>query len=161
VAALGCARDLPEVPHEGGAHDFPGGHDAKFLLDTISVEVTRVAVDRALVVVRARGAAHRVPTGDPFRRLVVELCASPGCDEPIARPMFARSFRRVAGRWRLAVDSALPPARDESVATREVRLEAAPAVLYWRLVLASAAASSEGALDVGDREIEIARGVVR
>jgi len=158
----GARATCRECHLRDGAHGFPGGHDAALLRDTLAVEVTRAAPDRAVVVVRARGAAHRVPTGDPFRRLWVELCDAPDCEEPLARPAFGRRYARTRAAWRRVADTTLPPAADESEARREVRIAGAPAgALHWRLVMGYVAPSTERDLEVGDRELEIVRGVVR
>ncbi|MFO0577497.1 MAG: hypothetical protein U1A78_26130 [Polyangia bacterium] len=76
---------------------------------TVSAEVARSGPDEVLITLRASGAGHRVPTGDPFRRLCVELCTEPGCSRPLRRVLFLRRFGRTAGRFALEQDRTVPP----------------------------------------------------
>ncbi len=138
-----------------GAHRFPGAHDLAFLKSAIKVEVTSTA-NGASVTLRVPGAAHRVPTGDPFRRLYVELCDEPSCEEPLGSPSFGRGFTQKNGGWRLDRDSSLPPGADEVV--REVSLPR-PA-RHWRLMYGYAAASTAPSLSADDWAAELARGQI-
>jgi hypothetical protein len=132
------------------AHEFPG---ATLVRDSVSITVTRPAIDRVAITLRARGAAHRVPTGDPFRRLVVELRA-PDSDVPLATPAFGRSFRRDGDAWRLARDFSLPP---DGEIRRELKIPPTP-VVEWRLSYKMAAPSTEPDLSPTDHTIPLADG---
>ncbi|HZS37418.1 MAG TPA: multiheme c-type cytochrome [Polyangia bacterium] len=140
-------------------HRFPGGHDRALVGRAVSLAVERRGA-HVLLTARADGAAHRVPTGDPFRRLRVELCAEPRCDEPLARPIFARVFRPDGDSWTLDADRTIPVAAAGATAERtvDVPLPAPPPILYWRLIYAYAAPSTEPDLDGDDLEIELSRG---
>jgi hypothetical protein len=144
-------------------HRFPGAHDAALLDRSIAVRVERRDAAHVLVTARATGAGHRVPTGDPFRRLRVELCAEPTCAEPLARPLFARLFQPEGESWKLASDTTVaPPALGAtSERTIAVRLQAPPPIVYWRAVYAYAAPSTEPDLDRAEYELELGHGQVR
>lgn len=139
-----------------GAHTFPGAHDRSFLARAVEVNVSG-SDDGVVVRLQARGAAHRVPTGDPFRRLIVQLCGEPSCDEPDASPSFGRVFAREGEGWRLVADESLPAGGSR---TRAVKLDRARPI-YWRLLYGYAASSSAPSLDGEDWSSELQRGVVR
>ena len=65
---MGCQDcHMPE-----GAHTFPGAHDVDLLRRSLNATVRQVGQTYA-VTLHASGIGHRVPTGDPFRRVVFEL----------------------------------------------------------------------------------------
>jgi hypothetical protein len=132
-----------------GAHRFPGGHDLELLRRTVAIEV---AANEGGVAIHlsARGAGHRVPTGDPFRRLYVEICEDSSCEEPIARPSFGRSFVADGGGWRQRSDTRLGDER------RQIATSASH--IWWRLHFGYAASSSAPSLSGDDWSVELARG---
>lgn len=150
-----------------GAHRFPGGHDTALLRDTVRASVRRLPDGRLQVELHASNAGHRVPTGDPFRRLELQLYANGTDAELLARYSFARRFRKPPGgdafSWVLAHDLTIPPPADGRQATRTIDLpapDAATPARFWRLHLAYAAGSSLPDLRGDDVSVEIARGQV-
>jgi len=111
-----------------GDHSTPGGHDLDLLRRTVSLQV-----EEGAVTLTARGAAHSVPTGDPFRRFVVELCGDPGCEEPLARARFGRRFRHGQTTWREVADTRIPPAGPEGHASRTVTVDVDRSPSHYRL----------------------------
>lgn len=129
-----------------GSHTFPGAHDRDWLEETLSASVRPIPRPEGLsprtpetwaeVTFTARGAAHRLPTGDPFRRLYVEICADPDCARVLGVANAARHFNGEEGDWREGVDRSIPPPRPgEQLSSRTfaVPVEAGPPWSY-RLV---------------------------
>jgi hypothetical protein len=83
---------------------------------------------------RAGPAGHRVPTGDPSRRLVVEVCADPGCADVVDTRALGRRFEVQGGAFRLREDSALWPGRPRTITLDDARGRAA----YYRISIALA-----------------------
>lgn len=117
--------------HMQAGHDFPGGRSPDLVRDLLQVEVVRTE-STAAVTVRAPGAAHRVPTGDPFRRLQVDLCAEPACEAPVSTTTLRRVFQAGPDGWTLVVDRTVPPETERAPAARTVLLDARGAA-WWRL----------------------------
>jgi hypothetical protein len=87
-------------------HRALGGHDPAMLARAIAVS----ASGDGGFTVRVGDAAHRFPTGDPFRRLVVSSCADPACRDVLGTKVFARSFGAPdGGAWVVIRDATLPP----------------------------------------------------
>lgn len=107
---------------EEGSHRFPGARDAPLLKRAIHVDVAP-SPDGARIVATATGVGHRFPTGDPFRALVVEVCADAACDAVLATRRFARVFVNGADGPRTRSDTRLPaPVGDDLVARVEVEV---------------------------------------
>ncbi|REG27728.1 hypothetical protein ATI61_10963 [Archangium gephyra] len=86
--------------------------------------------------VRARDVGHRVPTGDPFRRLRLRLCREPACASPIATRFLMRRFEIRGDGWTLGEDTTVPveTASTPPVRRLEFPLTAPlPEVLHWWL----------------------------
>lgn len=145
-----------------GSHRFPGGHDQALLRATVSATVRQLGDGRLRAELRATSAGHRVPTGDPFRRLTIELCEEPSCAAPLAGLLFGRAFRKTAESWALARDTAIPPPAGGTEARRALDLtpEPGPPARYWRLLYGYAAPSSEKDLSGDDVAVEVLRGSV-
>ncbi len=152
AARRGRACQACHMP--GGAHRFPGGRDRALLDGSFALTVERAGPGRVRARLAAAGAGHRVPTGDPFRRLVLELCGDDACDPPLARARFARGFRKAPDGWALAADTAVPPG-----GAREVSL-AADGARWWRLTYLYAAPGTEADLADDERQLELRRGAL-
>lgn len=115
-----------------GRHRFPGGHDADLLRDTLDLAVAWSGgeVEATLT---ATGAAHAVPTGDPFRQLVLELCADPACEDRTGRLVWGRRFRPTDTTWVLDRDTRVPPATLGPSASRTMTTTPTGPVAHWRL----------------------------
>lgn len=78
---------------------------------------------------------HAFPTGDPFRRLQLTVCADLVCQRPIARVELERRLKRTAdGGWALANDTRVPAPTKGLNGTRTFELHA-PDARSWRLVM--------------------------
>jgi hypothetical protein len=110
---VGCS----DCHQRRGRHRFPGGHDAALLRETLELGLARRGRD-VEATLTATGAAHAVPTGDPFRQLVLELCADPACEDRTGRLVWGRRFRPTDTTWVLDRDTRVPPAADGPTATR-------------------------------------------
>lgn len=85
------------MPRRGGrrAHGFPGGHDASLLRGSVIVQAQREPAGLA-VTLSPVGADHLVPTGDLFRRLLVEAEAE-AAEEGAPPIRVARALQRHFG----------------------------------------------------------------
>lgn len=147
-----------ELPHQGGAgqhtvsewassaagrrgqgcvtchdpHTVPGAYDDDALRAATSAAVRRSG-DGVSARITVAGAGHAVPTGDPFRRLTLELCADLACRRPVgAAELGLRFTRGDDGRVTLAEDTRLRPSGVGDGAERTVAV-AAPGARAWRL----------------------------
>lgn len=113
---------------EAGSHRFPGAHDPDFVRRALRVQVGPGGDFR----VSSPDAAHRVPTGDPFRRLLLQTCADPACDDPVDQVALRRVFARDDRTWVEVADRTVPPETPSAPAERALRLNVAGAS-WWRL----------------------------
>ena len=150
-----------------GEHSFPGGHDVPLLRETISASLLRLPSGQLQVTLTARNAGHRVPTGDPFRRLVLKLYRERNQAEPLHRYSFGRQFRRPPGgaadAWTLVQDTSIPPPQDGQNASRVIALPTdptEPAATYFRLSYSYPAPSSLPDLTGEDIAVELQHGAI-
>ncbi|MCA9570280.1 MAG: hypothetical protein KC656_20695 [Myxococcales bacterium] len=90
-----------------GCHDphlAPGAHDAERVRAALSVDVRGTEA-----VVTSHGVGHALPTGDPFRRLVLEVCADLACRRVIDVHTLERALRESPEGWSVRNDSRVPP----------------------------------------------------
>lgn len=140
--AAACAScHMPRVAPGGHrSHAFAASRDPEFLRRAVQASAERVAVNRVKIELAPRYLGHAFPTGDLFRRLVVEIEAvGPDFRLLSSRQRFlARHFvrKRVAPSLEL-----LELARDDRVglagaAASEIELELGPeavaAPIAWR-----------------------------
>jgi hypothetical protein len=149
--ASGSAQTCVDC-HMADGHRMPGGHDAERVRRALDVSVAARPRGQLRVRLRARGVGHAVPTGDPFRRLIVQLCATPSCASPLQEIFFGRRFDD-AQEGRLITDTTVP-ARGE----RRLDLAAPDGARFWRLVYRYAAVGTERDLDEDERVQEIIYG---
>jgi hypothetical protein len=153
--------------HMGGAgHQFPGAHTPGYVAGAVSVTF-EVAPEGVLVAeLRSRGVGHRVPTGDPFRRLRLLLCRDAGCGAPLATRTLARSFQSRPDGVQAGRDTTIPveTATTEPVRRFKFRLDGfpgpLPGVLYWRLDSLLAEPELEGLVPPELLRQEVHRGTV-
>jgi hypothetical protein len=87
-------------------HASTGAHDLGRLREVLSVEQLKPGE----VQLRVGAVGHRVPTGDPFRQLVFEVCTSAECGTVLKRYTFGRSFRASPAGLEDDRDTRLEPA---------------------------------------------------
>ena len=128
VTCQGC--HMPE-----GRHTFPGVHSPGWVAGALSVSFSREE-GRLVAEVRARDVGHRVPSGDPFRRLRLRLCREPGCETPLATRWLMRRFSLREHGWVLVADTTVPVETASTQPVRRVEFPLTaplPEVLHWRL----------------------------
>lgn len=79
---------------KNGGHQWPGAGAAAFVRAGFDVTAALIDVDGPAVSVHfvARSVGHNQPTGDPFRRLVVRVCADAACLRGLALAPLSRSI---------------------------------------------------------------------
>jgi hypothetical protein len=112
-----------------GAHTFPGAHDHDLLKDSLSVLLI-LGDDGYELTVSARGVGHNVPTGDPFRRLVVELLAG---DQVLVQQDLSREHRMTESSFELVADHTLPTPQKGLSTSRTWVVEPASRPDRWRM----------------------------
>ena len=112
-----------------GAHTFPGSHTPSLVRSAVSAEAIRTRA--GVTVTLTAAAAHRIPTGDPFRRLEIRACADEACTQVIARGLARRKISVDDVSWHVSEDSTIPPTRGE-VSQRRIKVEA-PSARAWQL----------------------------
>jgi hypothetical protein len=159
----------PSTPCQGchmreGSHAFPGGHDAALVRGALEVEVRADGKARVLATVRARRVGHAVPTGDPYRRLRLMLCADADCERVLGSAVFARSLEPTARSYRVEEDTRVPPPTTQvPVPSRTLEIPLAaplPPGTTWRLVRHHADPRHERRLPSEEVSLEVARGSV-
>jgi hypothetical protein len=137
----------------GGCHDphrALGGHDPATVRGALTFTATSVA-DGVVVRITARGVGHHLPSGDPFRRIVVELCADASCAEVRGRRQLGRGFAMVPpGVW--------APVLDQTLADGETRVLRLPAGGWWRAELRYGDPRFEARLPEGEVALELDHG---
>ncbi|MDP1829487.1 MAG: hypothetical protein Q8L48_39840 [Archangium sp.] len=90
-------------------HHARGGHEGETLRQGVAVTARDAGDGGVAFTVTVGRTGHRFPTGDPFRRLVVQTCRDPACAQVVARRVFQRTFGLTdAGTWAAVSDSTLP-----------------------------------------------------
>jgi hypothetical protein len=134
-------------------HRAPGGHNLELLRAAVAVDVKRIEGGEVRVTLRSRNAGHRFPTGDPFRRLRIDLCAAADCNEVLTSREMERAIVPVGDTWRIDLDGTLPP-----LGSRELEVVVPERARAWRLVFIYAARSSEAFLSSADYAVELYSG---
>jgi hypothetical protein len=139
-----AAQDTVEEWRQSGAagctschepHRAPGAHDHELVREAVSVQA-RYDGQSAHFVLRASGAAHAVPTGDPFRRLRLIVCPPERCEQPYAVAILQRHLKEKGNTWVVSQDTRIPPATSGDSAELELVLpvsEPLPPGARWRL----------------------------
>ncbi|MEZ4318758.1 MAG: hypothetical protein R3F61_14690 [Myxococcota bacterium] len=124
---LGCADCHPP-------HHPRGGTDVERVREVVGAAV-RVSGDDVRADVSVTGVGHAFPTGDPFRRLRLTVCADLACLRPIATTDLERRLERTAdGGWALASDTRVQAPIEGLDATRSFSMHA-PGARSWQLTL--------------------------
>jgi len=130
AAANGVTCQNCHMP--SGHHTWPGGHDQSLLQRTLAVSVEPDS-HFARVKIVATNAAHRVPTGDPFHRIVLQLCSDKNCSQQVGRISLNRTFQRTETTWTQIADTTIPPAIEGPSSSRFFDVPIDGELNYWRL----------------------------
>ncbi len=115
-------------------HHPRGGHDRAWVRAVIDAQVTAEG-DSVQATITASDIGHAFPTGDPFRRLLLTICADLFCARPTAQASPHRSLKRTEdGGWVLAQDTRIPAPATGLRSARTLRLHA-PSARAWQLSL--------------------------
>jgi hypothetical protein len=128
-----------------GAHAPRGAHDVEALRKALDAQL-RLERGEVQLRLEPKGIAHNFPTGDPFRRLRVDLCADEPCTHVVASRELGREVVPVGESWRIAEDFTVPPQG------LTVAMAAPKNAHFVRVTYRYAARSSESALDPSQRE---------
>lgn len=144
-------------------HRAPGAHDEDLVRDTLSVQAV-YDPDTLMITatLTAKGAAHAVPTGDPFRRLHLTICDPERCDVPYAEATLQRRPREQGEDWIVPADTRIGPALDtDGTSSRTIALavrDPLPPGARWRLFYRYADPFHEAALPREEVRLLIAQG---
>ncbi|MCA3011715.1 MAG: hypothetical protein INH41_04870 [Myxococcaceae bacterium] len=104
-------------------HAPRGAHDPATLRKGLRLSARAVDGGTELSVT-AVGTAHRLPTGDSFRRLVLSVCDDPECRRPRGQEVLGPTFAYA--------DGVNYPVFDKTLRDGETRVLRLPAARYWR-----------------------------
>jgi hypothetical protein len=113
----------------GGGHAVPSSRDPDRLRQTLSVQVQR-DTEGVLATLTAKGLGHRFPTGDPWRRLVLQLLEG---ESVVKQWVLARSVGGVGAEFRETADRRLPPPDAAGTSSLTLRAEGPVLASRWRL----------------------------
>lgn len=131
AAGTGCV----DCHFPRGRHHLPGASTPGLVEDALSAEFV-VDCGSVEATVTATGAAHAVPTGDPFRALELRLCPTDcAAEDPVVTARFGQSFTADATTWQRSTDTRIPPATDGPAASATATLPVAPPPGAWALYL--------------------------
>lgn len=117
-----------------GSHDMQGGHDAELLRRTVDLRFSAAPDGGWVATLESRGAGHRVPTGDPFRRFEVLICATAECDDVFTKLRFGRLLRpRPDGGWVEARDTSVPAPRGRTASSPAQHFDAPACGFFWKM----------------------------
>lgn len=111
-------------------HDPQGGHDAAALRRALSVVATATPTGTRLALT-THGVGHAFPTGDPFRRVVVEICADLACRDIVDTEVLERSLEQTPEGWRVRADTRIPPPTSGPDQTKVLQLTRGRAWRVW------------------------------
>lgn len=140
------------------SHALGGAHDEARVRGALELSATARG-DEVDVAIAVRGVGHRFPSGDPFRRLVVELCQGPPASLDEGTGGCAVESTRVLRREVNPETGAL--VRDGAVPPQGLAFTLhSPAATHFRVEYRFAAPSTEAALAPWDVAYEVARGAI-
>jgi len=119
-----CHMPRSEGPRPHKSHRFPGGYDVAMLKSALEIRAERPQPTRVRVHLRPVGVTHAMPTGDLFRRLVVEVVSGESSAEKGRVVYLARHFQRGDGMREIEDDRVheLTRSIDLDVAPRPARI---------------------------------------
>jgi hypothetical protein len=138
-----------------GDHDVDAAHGGPAWRGLLAVDLA--PTPGAAVVTLGGELPHAVPTGDPFRRLELRLCADRACDTLAGEAELRRVIAPDATTWRLVTDTTVPPSRGGPSTVRlEVPVSAPP--VAWELWLMYGERRLEPLLPADEVGRRVARG---
>lgn len=151
VAELRAADPRARCAACHDVHRGNGAHDPALVRGAVTF-AARAVGDEVEIVVRAGRTGHRFPTGDPFRRVVVSVCADAACARVLGHATIARGFALRDGVW--------APVVDRTLASGETRVLRLPRARYWRAELRYGDPALEAGLPRDEVALELGRGIV-
>ncbi len=128
--ASGVQTTCQDCHMPDGEHRFPGAHDRTMLQRALTVDVSSDGATVTLALATTEAVAHKVPTGDPFRRLRVALCADADCQTLLWSHHLGVSHEHRDGVLRVARDTRLEPGGQW-----RVTLPLPPGAQHWQVAL--------------------------
>ncbi|TNE51264.1 MAG: hypothetical protein EP343_04010 [Deltaproteobacteria bacterium] len=121
-----------------GEHSMPGAHSLAMLRRAIRPNIRWKSSRTLTVQLASQHVGHAIPTGDPFRRLVLEVCPSASCKTVWSRTTLRKTFVFRKGEWVKLRDSRIPVPTTQPTGlwTRTIQLpKQAKKVqrVFWRL----------------------------
>jgi hypothetical protein len=144
----------------GGSHGFPGAHDLSLVRGALELEWRWSTSTRLCAVIRARNTGHSTPTGDPFRRLRLQVCQDEACTPPVAQRSLMRVIHRAQEKAVERADTRLgpPPASGASERTECFELPGGATPSSWMLEFLYAEPRLEARLPASDTRATISAG---
>ena len=156
VSCQSChMQDVGEGAARHKSHTFRGGYDEAFVRGSLAVIARKDGSDTIAIELTPKGVTHAVPTGDLFRRLMVEIDVG----GRVERRFLARHFTRAPQMIETHDDRVYGAPRVVPFTLRETESKADVA---WRVVyqrVASHPMEDEAQARI-ESEIEIARGTI-
>ncbi len=106
-----------------GSHFFLGAHDPKGLKRSLQINVALRDPQTVDVIVQSRRVGHAIPTGDPFRRLILSIFAKVGDTQAIASFTFEKIFRVKNQRWYVWKDDRIPAPTTSKIGEKRITLQ--------------------------------------
>lgn len=104
-------------------HAFVGAHEPELVREAVSIEREGLTFT-----IRTEGIGHSFPTGDPFRRLELQLCTDATEESCTTVAWFRRALEPTATSWRVASDT-----RIHAGEPRTVTVEPMAGATRWEL----------------------------
>ena len=120
---------------KGGDHTTPGAHNLAFVRRAITPKVLWKSDKMLHITFTSRNVGHPIPTGDPFRRLLLEVCPTPACKVVWWRRLLRKTFVFRNGEWFPHKDSRIPGPTSSATGLwkADVKLPIKAKSVFWRL----------------------------
>lgn len=113
-----------------GRHSFSGGHDVELVRRALDIDIARDHDELVLTLQTTDAVAHKVPTGDPFRRLRISLCEDEACTRPVWVRHLGVAHEHRDGVLRVTHDTRLTPG-----VPWQARTTPSENAAYWQVAL--------------------------
>lgn len=120
--------------HKGG-HRFPGGHDVEFVRKALQIRVQWQGKHVLHVELTAKRVGHTIPTGDPFRRLRLDICVDQGCQKILVSRTIHKIFVMNKQGWSVGQDLRVPTPAKNATGRLSFSLALPKQIrkIYWQL----------------------------